>query len=533
MKFLKKHFKKYKFLYGIFILFLIPRVVGLGYDMWNIDAGRWDFRSFEFVKNLFQGDFAGTYQKYHPGVTVMWLSGFSKEFFYWIFKIKTGYSPSIAAGAVYPEWFYVNSFVAKLPLVLVISFAFAYSILLLKKMKIDTVYLIFFSFLLSVSPFFLGVTRFYHLSGLEAAFSFLFIVSLIYYYYTKRSIRFLFISSLSLALGMLTKSSVGIFIPISFLIILLFEGYLLGKGKENNKIDFVIKPFITNSLKTILLLSLSSLTMFIILWPAMWVAPFKTIHDMFDKGVLETGFGGGMGDSLSGIKFLYYYEMFFIRSTGLEFVFFLLSILFLFKSKNKKIKYLLISSLIIIFYYNLIMIIPSKLKDRYLVPIMPYFLLLSSYSMYYIYNLFSKKYAKAFLFIIFSYFALTLYSYYPSFSAYHTDLFGGYTGFAKINMIKNRGEFYLAPMQYLNKLDKSEAYNKNVIVPASERDRSTKGYLGTVYTSAGLIPRGTPDYFLVEYNHLERLTPNCFFIKGFGPRVFFEFDFLKLYKCKK
>jgi len=88
-------------------------------------------------------------------------------------------------------------------------------------------------------------------------------------------------------------------------------------------------------------------------------------------------------------------------------------------------------------------------------------------------------------------------------------------------------------MQYLNKLDKSEAYNKNVIVPASERDRSTKGYLGTVYTSAGLIPRGTPDYFLVEYNHLERLTPNCFFIKGFGPRVFFEFDFLKLYKCKK
>ena len=57
-----------------FVLFLFLRLDGIIGDMSNSDAARWHRRSESFSQALLSKNFAETYQRYHPGVALMWLS---------------------------------------------------------------------------------------------------------------------------------------------------------------------------------------------------------------------------------------------------------------------------------------------------------------------------------------------------------------------------------------------------------------------------------------------------------------------------
>ncbi len=59
--------------------FISLRVFGLGTDISNSDAARWHRRSESFLSAIKQGNFSATYQKYHPGVTLMWINSLVKQ----------------------------------------------------------------------------------------------------------------------------------------------------------------------------------------------------------------------------------------------------------------------------------------------------------------------------------------------------------------------------------------------------------------------------------------------------------------------
>ena len=526
----KKYLIKYRFFILLFLIFLIPRLVGLGYDVYGIDAGRWDFRSDEFIKYFLRGDFLKTNQKYHPGVTLMWLSGLSKKLFYTLFKLKTGYSPVLYPGTVYPEWFFIKNFIAKFPVVTVISFLISYSLYLLHKMNINKKYLLFFAVFLSLEPFFLGISRFYHLSGMEASFSFVGYITILYYYFSKRT-RYLYLSGVFLGFGLLTKTSVAIVLP--FLGLTMF--YLELKENLNSKklLNSLFRAFYLSIFRFLIVLFVSFLTFFLF-FPAMWVRPFWVVQDIINSGVKDTAFGDKRGFSFTKSPYLYYYEMLFIRSTGLIIISFVASLFLVFKEKSKPLKELLFLLLLYVIYYNFVMSFPSKLKDRYITNVLPFFVGFSSYALYKLYVYLSKKKTALYFyrFFLVFYLGMTFYVYYPNFSAYHTDLLGGYAGYSKLAKIRNRGEFYLQVSQYLNKRDGSKAYEKAVVSPRGESDRSFKGYLGTVFTSESFIKKGSASYYVADYSDLDDVPlDRCTLIKSFGPRFPFKFDYLLVFSC--
>ncbi len=45
----------------VFAIFFSPRIAGLGLDVWNVDALRWNIRSDNFVEAMIEVDFKDTY----------------------------------------------------------------------------------------------------------------------------------------------------------------------------------------------------------------------------------------------------------------------------------------------------------------------------------------------------------------------------------------------------------------------------------------------------------------------------------------
>lgn len=127
---------------GLFFLTRIPR---LSNDEANPDGVNWHYRSQQFVVGLKSFQLEKTYQHYHPGVTLMWVTGIPIE----IYKQITGIS-------TYDQYnFEAFNLVAKLGLVIVQLVLSLLAIFLLGKIigfKKSFVIL----FLLTFEPFFSG-----------------------------------------------------------------------------------------------------------------------------------------------------------------------------------------------------------------------------------------------------------------------------------------------------------------------------------------------------------------------------------------
>lgn len=134
-----------------------------------------------------------------------WLSGTSKFIFYKLFELVFNYSPLISSRVVYPEKFFIVSFLSKFPLVTVISFLLSFASSLLFKLNFSKKFILIFALLLSLEPFYLGINRFYQLSGLESAFIFASSVSLVYFL-KKHNLKYLIISSIFLLLLLQQKA---------------------------------------------------------------------------------------------------------------------------------------------------------------------------------------------------------------------------------------------------------------------------------------------------------------------------------------
>jgi len=512
----------------LFLVFFIPRIIGLGSDIYGVDAGRWDIRSDNFVNAVLEKKYIETYEQYHPGVTVMWLTGFSKKYTVDLFEKKNGYIPKVAAGVYYPEQFRIFLVAAKLPLILTSSFLFSFAFYLLSKININKKYLLIAASITSLEPFFLGITKYYHLSGLESALAFALIIFILYYKINKIKKFYILIAGILLGLAFLTKISAIILLPFIGL-----ELFILETINTNNiwNLKNLTKSFFISILEFLTII-VTSIVIFYALFPAMWVDPKMILQKIIEEGGQDTAFGDVADYPFFTNKYLYYYEMFLTRSLGLTFITFVTSLTLFAKTKSKNTKLLLITAVLFIIYFCLIMSFPSKLKDRYLITAFPFFTLVSSFSIYYVLAHAKKLKLILITLVISTYYLIILFAYFPTYSAFYSDLLGGISNYSKHNLIINRGEYYLTMINYLNEKDGKDAYKNYLRIYDPEKNRSTPGYKGTVITYDSASGKSGVKYRASSYDDLYKVpVSSCKLIKTFGPKGVFKFDYLYLFEC--
>ena len=388
--------------------------------------------------------------------------------------------------------------------------------------------------MLSLEPFFLGISKFLHLSGLGGMLSYTSFLYCYYYYYLrqqKKAKEYLFyVSAIMAGLGILTKIDSALAIAFNGIIIFYFE---IIQAKH-------LKGGLIFSVKKLGVFAGISFFVFSILFPSMWVAPFWTIRKIIQDGILETAFDSGGEDTISGIKKLFYPEFIFLRNLPTTVVLMLTGFVLSFihtkrKKPNEMTKFILIGGTIYTLFNIILLSIPDKSKDRYITNFYPGLLVLSAYGFYYFYNL-NNKVKYVLLFITIFFYTMTLYRYYPAYSYYFTDFLGGPAGIEKTGRLrlKNRGEFYAQAAQYINKTD-SNAVEKNAITDSREQIRTFQPFFyGTTYTNPKFMPDNAyADYIVTRPEH-EYLIPKdkCELLKTFGPKAPLRYDTIKLYACK-
>ncbi len=520
--------RNWKFLAVVFLIFFIPRIISLGSDISNYDASYWHPRTEKFAKHLIRGEYAYTYQQYHPGVTLLWLSGSAKWMFETAFESYFDYSPRHLS-----RHFIKINFVSIFPLILVISLLGAYCAWLMSKITGNT-FAIIFTIFLSLEPFFLGVSKFLHLSGLGGMFSFASFLSLYYHYYLRQQNEakagnyYFYLSAIFIGLGILTKidSGIGMLMNVIFA---AFQEFRISGNKIRLK-----------SILGLIKYGLIATIVFVALFPSMWVRPYWTIREIINEGIVDTAFSSEGEVTISGIKKLFYLEFIFLRNLPSTF---LLMIAGLFiglrkfmKHKVDEIdKFVLYSGIAYVVLNIAILTIPDKAKDRYISNFYPSLILISSYAFYYFYK-YSQKAKIASIAILFIIYTVTLYRYYPAYSYYFTDLVGGPGGVEALGVpVKNRGEYYAQAAQYINKID-PDAPNRNAVLTHREQIKTFAPFFyGKDYTNPKLMPEGALADYIVSRRDLDYLVPKdmCNKLKAFGPSAPFAYEAVIVYKCSR
>lgn len=505
--------------FSIFLIAFLPRVIGSGSDMANFDSQHWHPRSTKFVDAVLDQDWERTYQQYHPGTVMMWMSGFSKYTFEELFKIKYGFSPRNI-----PHHFDRVNFAAIFPLVFIISLLITLSFYELRKFK-GLKFALIFLLLITFEPFFLGVSRFLHLTALSTMFGFL---AFLYYvdYIRSKSYKFLVLCGILIGLGISTKVSLLIMLPV-FGIILLYS-YIIDNYKHLLNMRLISKKLIDY-----LLLIAIVVAVFFVVNPFMWVSPIEYITKIINEGIIGTAFLEKKPQPFM-YKYSYYIQFGLFRLAPITFITFLLGFALYLKNIRKYSKSILTYGAIYYVIYYLFLSIPSKLKDRYLVEMIPVMLMFSTFFIYYIY----KHYKQVFLFIsvLFVLFtALTLYRYYPAYSYYHSDLVLGPSGLRNLGVSPFvRGEYYANVAHYLNKKD-DKPEEKNVLVPDSTlKETFAPFYRGKTFTEVGNMKDDAKvNYAIGKEDSKGKLFERCELIKTFGPKNPLGDDVLFLFDCSK
>lgn len=330
-------------------LFLLTRVPRLQNDIVNPDGVNWHYRSQMFMNGLKYNTLELTYQHYHPGVTVMWITAPAIE----IFRQFPGNDS-------YNMYNFIGfDFVAKYTLVIAQLFISFLIIFFLSKILNFQKALVIVS-LFTFEPFLLGNSRLYHL---DTVLTLLIFLTLILYYLaiTKGSKLYLIFTAVALGLAFLTKTAS--LILLAFIIChFLFT-------------SLVDKKFKKGILLSVMFLVVFCATIFI-LWPALWVRPLYFISLLFKEGY-RVGITRGhevivLGDTLQDGGIFFYPLVILLKASP----FALLGIVIYKFSKFKEllgkgIKSLDIKSfnfILIAFYllYFVVMSIPSKKLDRYM-----------------------------------------------------------------------------------------------------------------------------------------------------------------------
>jgi len=400
--------KRFKYEILIVLLFILIRCFDLGHDMFNTDVWKWKSRSYDFSTGIFTGNFSLTNQKYHPGVTLMWLGTVGIK----IFNLYNDLVLKVSSNDI--QAVFGLHVVQKYLVVIAIGISLAFVFYALKKL-FNIKYALLVIGLLSVEPFYVALTRVFHLEGLQSTFMF---VSMLWFYYWfekgRTDYKRLFITAFFSALAFLTKTSALYLIPFFGLWILLS----IFNSKDLSKFKVVsIKKYVFHYFQWLL----PTLMFVFLLWPALWVNPLEVFNTLY-RGVAVVGVETEhvqyfFGKLVEDPGWYFYIIVFLLRSSWLlliGFIFTLINYNKLIKGKSyeKFVSY----TLLYISFYLIMLSIPSKKLDRYILPVIVSSILLLGISFEYYLN----KFKSNFKYLIFLLPIVTLIYLHPNYLSYYS-----------------------------------------------------------------------------------------------------------------
>jgi hypothetical protein len=264
------------------ILLWLPR--GLVLDRFvAVDERSWMTRSGNFYLALATGDFAATYQYYHPGVTTMWIGALAYRWQYpdypaeatgQIRNMNEGIEDRLVAHGHAPVSILATAralMVAVIVLLLLVAFWLAMDLLGWLPALVGLL-------LLGFDPLSLGLTRMLHVDGLSSTLMLVAVLALMRFYAPTPRLagqrRDLILSAVMAGLAWLTKSPALILGPMAFLIVAfdLWRRWRLEHALPRRAWG--------RALWTLIVWGGVAALVFVLCWPAMWVRPIANIRSI-------------------------------------------------------------------------------------------------------------------------------------------------------------------------------------------------------------------------------------------------------------
>ena len=327
-------------LISLFYVFLLPY---LDSSFVAINEPDWIERSARFMEALSRGDFASTYQKYHPGVTLMWIVGLCTKLF----------KGDLFSIAIFPHFAFFTRVVLGTVFLAVLLFGFFRLYRLFGSRDALSIILALFI----TEPFVMALIRSIGPDSLLTIFIFAFLSFFIAFVEENKFLD-LFLCGIFLGLALLTKMTALVLLPVFLVGLLLYRR----------------KKFI----KSFLVIILIAAAVFFILFPAMWVSPVTTLKDIITLGVIDAPLydyaSPIISDYLSNnifIQRIFSYPLVFLfRVSPILLILFLFGIISLFSKKlNPRLRKLGIISLLFLFFYYIPISFADKKIFKYTLPL--------------------------------------------------------------------------------------------------------------------------------------------------------------------
>lgn len=282
---MRKSLRTSLLLIGLFVAAWVPRVVALETFV-TIDERKWLARSANFYQALSQGDWTATFQREHPGVTVMWagLLGLLQRFPTYA-QVAPG---QFAWDREYMEaWLLQTSDHTPLELLaagrwwvtLLIALTIVFSYFPLRKLC-GRLTAFWAALYLAWSPFFIALSRQLHPDGLAASFMILALLLFLAWLYgdvhERGRQRYLLSSGVVMGLAWLTKTPAIFLVPTGALLVGWQVVQLRRKGLRLS----LSTPGLTSLLLGYVGWGMLATLTFVLLWPAMWFDPLGTLQRM-------------------------------------------------------------------------------------------------------------------------------------------------------------------------------------------------------------------------------------------------------------
>jgi len=350
-------------------LYVLIRLPYLGYSNFNTDSFKWKTRIYDFGGGVFNLNLDQTVQKYHPGVTLMWVGAVSVKFYNLLYENILNTPPvDNNIQFVFSLNFYQIFFLVLAQALLLFTLYYFLSQIY------DPAKSFIILLVLTLEPFFLGITTTLHLDGLLNLFLMNFLV--VYYLFLRDGSRgLLYLSAVFFSLSMLTKTTALLLLPV--VVLGLLAKYFLVK-----------KILVKEIIKNLFIFGLTVFLVYFIVWPGMWYDPIGTLRYVYEGVAVGTEDHSQIyfGQLVNDPGPFYYLIVTFIKATIYIFPALLVAAYMQLNTTYKKYTFEIFLFLTAVLYLIEISI-PSKKLDRYIFTSM---ILMSIIAYSYLYDL-SKK----------------------------------------------------------------------------------------------------------------------------------------------
>jgi len=262
----------------VFMLAFLPRAITpVSWPM------QWYERAIRFGDAVLARDWAGTFQRYHPGVTTTWLSGIGLK----VFASLQGLSSNQLLGVEPTQPGIISAAIVAgiVPLALIVALCITLCYVLLRRLTDSRVPFVA-AFLLALDPFYVTYSQVLHVDALLATFMLVSALFLLSYLNRGKTVD-LILSGVFGGLALLSKSQALFLIPYTGLATGVYRLPVPGCYEGGDPEWRRWAGWLWGVGQTVVVWALVAAMVFVVLWPAMWVQPLDILNRMGQRIVFH------------------------------------------------------------------------------------------------------------------------------------------------------------------------------------------------------------------------------------------------------